>query len=249
MHRALHATRARQWRMIPLRVCFALVGSDVHVPCVCDCAAGSGDRLLVLLAIGAFVALELLLLRVRWLKWTRRITTARVRWMQARFLVVRAGTLTKRLTTSNATDAQVETARAREVVEQGTPLLPALLEPHEVLLWIGCTGSTKQRAQVEGERFCNCFTACATLLLGLTCAFTAFFLAGEPAWGTGLRRTAGSGLRPCIDTGCVHANWIHRHKEGYVYGAGGLCGVGWVHLDPHLVGVRPATVRPCVRAP
>ena len=80
--------------------------------------------------------------------------------------------------------SQVESATARAVVEQGTALLRARLQPDEVLLWVGCSGITpKPRAQLERESFCaDCFTPAVTISMALPYFVPSLVVLGLGAW-------------------------------------------------------------------
>ena len=105
---------------------------------------------------------------LRWRTWASRVATAEVRTERCT-----CETRTKTLTSSAHCAVQVEFATGREVVKQGTPLLRNRLRPGEVLLWVGCSGITKSREQVQHESFWNPHTLFRTMLM---CLFLVFIL-------------------------------------------------------------------------
>ena len=65
---------------------------------------------------------------------------------------------------------------------QGEPLLRAMLRPGEQLLWHGCSGIPKSRAQVQNELYSDAVTIIVTFLLTLTFGYTLFMFAGKLVW-------------------------------------------------------------------
>ena len=64
------------------------------------------------------------------------------------------------------------------MVAQGKLLVTEQLRADEEVLWVGCSGITTTREQLEGESVCNGLAVIVTILAVVAVGFTVAFLAG-----------------------------------------------------------------------
>ena len=158
--------------------------SACDVKCVLCHHAGIAARFAIIICV--YIGCWALMWGLRWRQWTRRMTTAEVRPADNTTANARICALTRSRDAHYA--VQVEIVTGREVVKQGTPLLRNRLRPGEVLLWVGCSGITKSREQVQHESVCTQVTCGITVVMFMWMAM--MLIPFTCTWGCAQRRAA-----------------------------------------------------------